>query len=60
MDREVIIQYCGPYLIQTTDAIMEMQAVESTHIIVERGLFPEVELPVSGEMEGELENMKDF
>lgn len=47
MDRDVMIQYCGPYLIQTTDAIMGTQIIESTNIVVERSMLPEVEEPVN-------------
>ena len=43
MDREVMIQYSGPYLIQTTEAIMMGQTVESLNIVVDRGALLEEE-----------------
>ena len=43
MDREVMIQYSGPYLIQTTEAIMMGQTVESHNIVVDRGALLEEE-----------------
>ena len=43
MDREVIIQYSGPYLIQTTEAVTMGQTVESLNIVVDRGALLEEE-----------------
>ena len=47
MDRDVMIQYCGPYLIQTTEAVMMGQTVESFNIAVDRSTLLEEENPVN-------------
>lgn len=43
MDRDVMIQYCGPYLIQTTEAVMMGQTVDSFNIAVDRSMLSEEE-----------------
>lgn len=36
MSKDVYIQYCGPYLIQTSDATRISQSIESTSFTIER------------------------
>lgn len=36
MDKTTFIQYCGPYSIQTSDATIIVQPVESLSIFVDR------------------------
>ena len=43
MDMDVLIQYCGPYSIQTSDAPKIQQSIENISIVVERGQLQEIE-----------------
>lgn len=47
MDNNVLIQYCGPYSIQTSDAPKIQQFIENTNIVVERGQLQEIERSVT-------------
>ena len=45
MSKDIIIQYCGPYSIQTSDAAIIARSIESSSFIVEREQLEELELP---------------
>lgn len=50
MDRDIYIQYCGPYSIQTSDAVRVARPIESVSIEVERGQLKGMEQPVIREI----------
>lgn len=45
MSKDVIIQYCGPYSIQTSDAAIFARSIESSSIVVEREQLENLERP---------------
>ena len=51
MSRDITIQYCGPYTIQTSDAALSPQIVESVSIAIDRGELKDYEMPVAQEVE---------
>ena len=47
------IQYCGPYTIQTTDAALSPQIVESVSVTIDRSELKDCEVPVAQEVKRE-------
>ncbi len=43
MSKDVYIQYCGPYSIQTSDATRISQSIESTSFTIERAQLRDTE-----------------
>lgn len=50
MSGDITIQYCGPYTIQTSDAAISPQIVESVNIAIDRNELKEYEMPVAQEV----------
>lgn len=50
MSRDFTIQYCGPYTIQTSDATLSPQIVESVSIDINRSELKDYETPVDQEV----------
>lgn len=50
MGKDILIQYCGPYTIQTSDAAMSSQFVDSVSVAIERNELREHECPVAQEV----------
>lgn len=50
MSEDIIIQYCGPYTIQTSDAALSPQIVESLSVEIGRGELKDYEMPVAQEI----------
>lgn len=50
MSRDITIQYCGPYTIQTSDATLNPQTVESVSIAIDRSELKDYEIPVAQEV----------
>lgn len=50
MSGDVIIQYCGPYTIQTSDAALSPQIVESLSVAIDRNELKDYEMPVAQEI----------
>lgn len=50
MSRDITIQYCGPYTIQTSDASISPQIVESVSVSIDRGELKNYEMPVAQEI----------
>lgn len=46
MSRDITIQYCGPYTIQTSDAALSPQIVESVNVAIDRSELKDHESPV--------------
>ena len=46
MSRDITVQYCGPYTIQTSDASLSPQIVESVSVSIDRGELKDYEKPV--------------
>lgn len=53
MNRDILIHYCGPYSIQTTDVTISSPAIENTNIFVERGQLREEERLVEKKLKPE-------
>lgn len=51
MSRDITIQYCGPYTIQTSDATLSPQIVKSVSIAINRSELKDYETPVVQEIE---------
>lgn len=47
MSGDITIQYCGPYTIQTSDASLSPQIVESVSASIDRSELKEQERPVA-------------
>lgn len=45
MIKDIIIQYCGPYSIQTSDAAIVARSIDSSSIVVERERLENLERP---------------
>lgn len=50
MSRVITIQYCGPYTIQTSDASLSPQIVESVSLSIDRSELKDYEKPVVREI----------
>ena len=50
MSRDITIQYCGPYTIQTSDASLSPQIVESVSVEIDRSELKDYEKPVVREV----------
>lgn len=50
MSGDFTIQYCGPYIIQTSDAAISPQIVESVSVAIDRDELKEYEIPVAQEV----------
>lgn len=50
MSGDITIQYCGPYTIQTSDATLSPQIVESVNVAIDRSELKEYEMPVAQEV----------
>ena len=50
MSRDITIQYCGPYTIQTSDASLSPQIVESVSVEIDRRELKDYEKPVVREV----------
>lgn len=50
MSRDITIQYCGPYTIQTSDASLSPQIVESVNLSIDRSELKDYEKPVVREI----------
>lgn len=50
MNRDITIRYCGPYTIQTSDAAISPQTVESVSVAIDRNELKEYEIPVAQEV----------
>lgn len=50
MSGDITIQYCGPYSIQTSDATLSPQIVESVSFLIDRNELKDYEMPVSQEV----------
>ena len=48
--NDVVIQYCGPYSIQTSDATVCTKSVESVSVAIERDTLGDYEHPVLQEV----------
>lgn len=46
MNSDVMIQYCGPYTIQSSEATLSPQTVESVSISIDRGELIDYEIPI--------------
>lgn len=46
MNSDVMIQYCGPYTIQSSEATISPQTVESISISIDRGELKDYEMPI--------------
>lgn len=46
MDKEFLMEYCGPYSIQTSSAVISEQIIDSETLIVEREQLRDMEQPV--------------
>lgn len=44
------IQYCGPYTIQTSDATLSLQLVESMSVAIDRSELKDYEVPIDQEV----------
>lgn len=51
MCSDITIQYCGPYTIQTSDAILSPQIVESVSVAIDRSELKDYEIPIAQEIE---------
>lgn len=51
---DVVIQYCGPYSIQTSDASMSTKSVESVSLAIERETLRDYEQPEFHEVKQKL------
>ena len=50
MSGDITIQYCGPYTIQTSDAALSPQIVESVNVAIDRSELKDYEVPVTQEV----------
>jgi len=50
MSGDITIQYCGPYTIQTSDASLSPQIVESVNVAIDRSELKDYEVPVTQEV----------
>lgn len=50
MSRDITIQYCGPYTIQTSDASLSPQIVESVSVEIDRSELKDYEKPMVREI----------
>lgn len=50
MSGNITIQYCGPYSIQTSDATLSPQIVESVSVDIDRSELIDQEMPVDQEI----------
>ena len=50
MSGDITIQYCGPYIIQTSDAALCPQIVESESIVIDRSELKDCEMPITQEV----------
>lgn len=50
MSRDITIQYCGPYTIQTSDAALSPQIVESVSVSIDRSELKDYEMSVAQEI----------
>ncbi len=46
MNKDVFVQYCGPYSIQTSNVSKIQQSIENISVVVERSQLQEKEHPV--------------
>lgn len=46
MDKEVMMEYCGPYSIQTTSAVISEQIIDSEIVVIGREQLRSMEQPV--------------
>lgn len=51
MSEDITIQYCGPYTIQTSDATLSSQIVESVNVAIDRSELEDNEIPIPQEVE---------
>lgn len=51
MSGDFTIQYCGPYTIQTSDAALGPQIVESVSVAIDRSELIDHEMPIAQEVE---------
>ncbi len=51
MNSDVMIQYSGPYTIQSSDATISPQTVESVCISIDRGELKDYEIPISQDVQ---------
>lgn len=50
MSGNITIQYRGPYTIQTSDAALSPQIVESVNVAIDRSELKDYEVPVTQEV----------
>lgn len=51
MSSDITIQYCGPYTIHTSDAVLSPQIVESVSVAIDRSELKDYEMPIAQEVE---------
>lgn len=50
MSSDITIKYCGPYTIQTSDAALRPQIVDSVSFSIDRNELKDYEMPVEQEV----------
>ena len=50
MSGDITIQYCGPFTIQTSDAVLSPQIVENMSVVIDRSELKDYERPVAQEI----------
>lgn len=50
MSGDITIQYCGPFTIQTSDAALSPQIVESVSVAIDRSELKDYETPIAQEI----------